>query len=656
MPTPTPSIVVPTRINNNQRLTPSPGRNQRTKSRTACLNRSKIETPFLFTAKSVAGMDGKINYGATPADCLTFAHRLSGCNSKNSQYNRIGMGELFNQILQALNSPLGSVVYHVLLVSYIANSFQSAFNHWRLSEFPQARRAMLGLGLLLLAQLFLFAFSGLGWQGIINPTASLPPLDRAFTLLSILWVTWLWAFPEPSRPADLATILLSLLISFAMALSLLTWAPQSKITTYNATVDDFLWQVASISFICLGALLLLIRRPDGFANGLAFLGLAFLGHISRFVFSEAGNYSGLIRLAYLAAFPILPTLAQRFPAPQQAQLQQAQRSAAKTTSVKQDTPVRERRRYSTDPKTFHALLALAAESSAPKVSQAITRAIAQTMLADLCFLVYLTDNKNQLVIASGYDLIREENLEGGSLNKNLIPMIANAIQRGRPLRLPASSTSADIKGLGEMLGLANPGHLVSVPIITPEKDTLGGVMLLSPYSNRLWSAEDQTFLANIASSLVPIVQRSQRITKLEQQSQQSNQALEAARNQIAELERRNDEMQRQIEAMTLQAEQDASKAENAAALMAAQQDSQRVIEELQQEIETLRGTGTRSDAQVEKEHKAALQDVARLQNQLAETNVKILELEKNGGAPQRPNEQAEVIASISQELRQPMSS
>ncbi|MBI3738660.1 MAG: HAMP domain-containing histidine kinase, partial [Chloroflexi bacterium] len=77
---------------------------------------------------------------------------------------------------------------------------------------------------------------------------------------------------------------------------------------------------------------------------------------------------------------------------------------------------------------------------------------------------------------------------------------------------------------------------------------------------------------------------------------------------------------------------------------------------LQQEIETLRGTGRRSDAQVEKELKAALQDVARLQNQLADTNVKILELEKSGSARHKPNEQAEVIASISQELRQPMSS
>ncbi len=505
---------------------------------------------------------------------------------------------------------------------------------------------MLGLGLLLLAQLFLFIFSGLGWQGIINPTASLPPLDRAFTLFSILWITWLWAFPEPSRFADASAALLSVLTASAMALGLLTWPPQSSVTTYNVTIDDWLWQIASIVFICIGALILLIRRPNGYGNGLAVLTIVFLGHFGHLAFHENGNYSGIIRLAYMAAYPILLTLPQRFPAPA---------VVNKPTTIKQDTPVPERRRYSTDPKTFHALLDLAAESSAPKVSQAITRAIAQTLLADLCFLIYLTENKNQLVIAGGYDLIREESLEGGSLSKSAIPMLTNSLQRGRSLRLPASSTSADIKGLSELLGLSNPGHVLSVPIMTAEKDVLGGVVLLSPYSNRLWSAEDQAFLANIAVSLVPIVQRSQNMTKLEQQSRQNQQALEVARKQIEELQARNDELSKQVEALLTQAK-DASKGGNVAALMAAQEESLRTIEQLQKELESLRGKSRRSESQIEKELKASLQDIARLQNQLADANIKILELEKSGGARNKPSEQAEVIASISQELRQPMSS
>jgi signal transduction histidine kinase len=236
-------------------------------------------------------------------------------------------------------------------------------------------------------------------------------------------------------------------------------------------------------------------------------------------------------------------------------------------------------------------------------------------------------------------------------------MLVNSIQRGRPLRMPASSTSADLKGLSELLGLENPGNLLGVPIVTPEKDSIGGIILLSPYSNRLWSAEDQAFLVNIAASLVPIIQRSQKMSKLEQAGEQAKQALGTAQQRIAELEKQSNELKQQMEAARSQSEKEAAQGENVAALLAVQEESQQTIEQLQKELETTRGRGKGAESQVERELRASLQDVARLQNQLAESNVKILELEQSGkAAHNKPSEQAEVIASISQELRQPMSS
>jgi signal transduction histidine kinase len=572
-----------------------------------------------------------------------------------SQYNHKGMGALFSQIFSLLTAPAGSLIYHLVLVFSIASALQSAFIHWRSSEFPQARRTMVGLGLLLAAQILLFILSALSWSGLINPTTGLPPLDRAFTLFSIIWITWLWAFPEPSRPADAGAVLLSAFAAAAAGLGLLTWGPQSSLTTYNTTIDELLWQLASIGFILFGIVILVLRRPNGFGNGLAVLGIAFLGHTGHVFFQEAGNYSGIIRLAYITAFPILLTLPQRFP---------LTTGTVQSSSNKQEKSGQDQKRYTSDPKTFHALLALAAESNATKVSHAITRAIAQTMLADLCFLVYLTDNKKQLMFASGYDLIREENLDGGSLSKTSIPMLTTALQRGRPLRLPASSTSSDIKGLSEMLGLSNPGHLLSVPIVTPEKDPLGGVILLTPYSNRLWSAEDQAFLVNIAASLVPIIQRSQKVTKLEEQGEQIRQTLEAAHAQTVELERRNDELSKQIEAMTLQSEKDASliaereqTGMELVALRSAQEESQRTIQQLHQDLETVRKNGKVVEPQTEKDLKASLAEIARLKSQLVEANRKAPPQEQGHiQESERHTEQTEVIASISQELRQPMSS
>jgi signal transduction histidine kinase len=296
------------------------------------------------------------------------------------------------------------------------------------------------------------------------------------------------------------------------------------------------------------------------------------------------------------------------------------------------------------------MLALAAESNPTKVSQAITRAIAQTMLSDLCFMIHLTDNKSQLLIAGGYDLIREDSLDGGSLNKSAIPMLANSLQRGRPLRMPASSTSADVKGLGDILGLTNPGHLLCVPILTPEKESLGGVLLLSPYSDRTWTAEDQAYLSNIASALVPIIKRGQNANKLEAQNNQTQ-------ARIVDLERHVQDLTQQLEAARAESPKNGST--EMASLLIAQEESQRIIEQLQIENGELR-TGKKiqpssSSTQVEHELRASLQELAHLQNQLADANIKAHELEK-GHVTAKSTEQAEVIASISQELRQPLSS
>ena len=606
-----------------------------------------------------------IKVTATTRDFVTlaFLHGLVICPNSifKTDFNKwniitVNMGDFLNQVFTLLTSDSGSLFYHLWLVFAIITAWTLAFMQWRSSGFPQVRRTMFGLGVLFFAQLGLFLLSIFG-NGFLNLSIILPPLERGIMLFSLVWMAWLWAFPEPARAADAGTWLLALLVAAAFGLSIVAYSAQPAASSYNLTTDDGIWQLGSIGFSVFALFLLLVRRPNGWGNGLAVFLIAFAGHLVYMMIGRTnGDYPGLVRLAYMAAFPILITLTLRFP---------TSSTSSIPATTRQDSSFNgERRRYSTDPKTFHALLALAGESSADKLSQAITRAIAQTMLADLCFLIYLTDNKNQMQIASGYDLIRDENLEGGSLNKNLIPMLTNALQRGRPLRLPSSSTSADIKGLSDLLGLASPGHLMSVPIVTPEKDPIGGILMLSPYSNRLWSAEDQAFLANIAISLVPVIQRGQRMTSLEQKGEQAKLALDAAQSRITDMERRNNDLLKQMEAVKADAQAGLAQAENLAELTRMQEEAQKAIERLKQENEDLRaGKGVKgvkgipniASNQVEGELRLTLEEVARLQNQLAEANMRVIEAEK-GSASAHSTEQAEVVASISQELRQPMSS
>ncbi len=576
------------------------------------------------------------------------------------------MDSIFGQLTSLLTDAPGNLIYHIVLAFSVAGALQVAVRQWRLSRFPQVKRTILGLSVLLLAQLASFIINALAWQALIDPVMILPPLDRAITFFSLVWVAWLWSFPEPSRSADAGNALLTVLTVVGLIASYVIWFPEATAQVYNSTFEDMIWQAASLIFIAGVASGLFIRRPNGWNNGLLFMVLTALGHGLHMLLGSEGNFPGIVRLFYLAAYPSLLTLTQRFASPTSTPL--ASRNIP--TQIQQtDGPIHERRRYSTDPKTFHALLSLAAEIDATKTNHAITRAIAQTMLADLCFLIYLSEDTKQLIISSGYDLIREENLDGASLNKSAIPMLANALQRGRALRLPQSSTSPDLQGLGELLGLSNPGHLLSTPIMKSSKESIGGVLLLSPYSNRLWNADDQAFLSNISDMLLSIIERGQTLERIKRAGERAQEVADNYRVQLDSLRKDKYGLEQKVSEIEKQLEAGPEQNESMEALVALQDEAQAKIKELQHENESLRAEIFSKKAEVfenasfsseetqhlEKELKTTLQEVARLQNLHAKASLRILELE-SGPRKEDPSDEAAVITSISQELRQPMSS
>jgi signal transduction histidine kinase len=572
---------------------------------------------------------------------------------------------LINDLITLLTNSPGNLVYILVVAFTLIGSLQGAISLWRASGYPQARRMVLGLGLLLLVQLALFFVSGLMDQHIIQNTMLLPVFDRAVLLLSLIWITWIWAFPEPSRSGDAATVLMSLLVIAATIFGSVALLSQNLAPgNFNASPQSFFWSLGGALILVLGILLLLVRKPANWGTGLAVIVMALLGFVLNLIIQpRTGDFSGIVRFFMLAAYPLLLTLPMRFPIPAtgpqtrtvamfQQKVAEAQRSAS------EDRPsqsIRERRRYSTDPKTLQSLLVLAAETDATKINQYIARSVAQAVLADLCFLIYIGEDKETLFIATGYDLIREENLDGGLMNKDVVPMLANAVLRGRPLRLPASTTSSDLKGLGDLLGLPNPGNLLNVPI-TSEKGTYGSILLLSPYSNRLWNADDQTFLTSIATSFVPIVGRGRRIAEIEQERDRSRHSAEDASAQAMRLQASNADLNNQLDEIKSQMEQAALATsqyrESAEQIHTLETENEKLLSRL--EAAKSQGTVSPSD-QVEEELRQTLKEMARLQNTLADSNMKILELEKRPSG-KLTTDQAEVIASISQELRQPMSS
>lgn len=566
-----------------------------------------------------------------------------------------------NQILSLLTTIPGNLIYVLALAFILLGGIPGAIAQWRATGYPQSRRLLTGLCLLLGGQLALFTVSALVWVNALSASI-LPSVDRAILVFTMIWIVWLWAFPDPTRIGDTSSILLSVLTLVGLIMGIIS--PTPAVNTFNRSIQGVLWNVLALCILLLGAGFLVLRRPKNWGTGIVITLMIALGCIVDLALPEnPGDYSGAIRLMSLAAYPLMLTLLMRFPVPgdglqADAMVSGFQKNVAsgdRHADTDESDTGRSRRRYSTDPKTLQTMLSLAAELDAERINQQIVRSVSQALLADLCFLIYIAEDKNSLHIASGYDLIREENLEGGLMSKEAVPTLASAVLRGRALRLPASSTSTDMKGLADMLGLGNPGNMLLVPI-SSEKAPIGSLMLLSPYSNRLWGADDQTFLSTIATAFVPIVERGRRIDELGRERERARLSAEEAKAQAARLEASNADLNNELKAQT----------EQLAALKTQQKEVSEKIEKLEKDnqklrarIEAAKGSGDSGSAigneQLEAELRITLQEVAHLQNQLANANMKILELEKKPAGSLTPD-QAEIIASISQELRQPMSS
>jgi signal transduction histidine kinase len=573
-----------------------------------------------------------------------------------------------NTILNLLIESPGNIIYHLALAFSIISCFQAALITRHSRKDANVNRLVLGLGMLLFGQAVLYIFAGLAWQNVIDQHDLMPPLDRAVTMFSVIWIIWLWVFPQPARLGDLVTGFLNLGVVILFLFTYTSWSQDTSTQHFNATWMDMAWELTSLFLVITGMALLLFSHPPGWEFGIGMLSLMLAGFVAHLLFApDDEDYSGYVRLAFLAAFPLLPTLLNRLTIP--AATSTAPAKAAPAAAIQSPYPrSQDRRRYSADPRTVHAWLALSTLEDPAQVPGAVTRALAHTLLADLCFLVYGPAN-GQIIFDSGFNLISEEPAPGTSIDQVQLPALSSSLQRGKNLAItPDNSQAPDMKIINSALGLTDGGSLLFIPLAGSESPN--GILFLSPYSNRQWSADDQGFLSSEIEIIGAILHQHGSQAPLEPTG--AVVSLEQARNALSEeLEILRHDNQVLLIELSEYRQNETRKAVGMAAgditaLVALQQEAQDQINALQAENERLQTLLAQGDLQyappedmkrLEQELRESLQDIATLHNHLAEANARNMILERANRQLEQPsNEDLEVITSVVQEIRQPMSS
>ncbi len=562
------------------------------------------------------------------------------------------MDSFFIQILTLLTTPAGSLAYHLVLAFSIVGALSSSLGLWQSAQPFSRRRIIIGLSLLLMSRMVLFVFAGLAWLGISLFERLLPPLDMGVNVISLIFVVWLWVFPKPMRLADAATFLLVLLGLTLLTFTLVWWGAQSLILYFSGSLADNVWQMFALAILTIGGLRLLINRPNGWGIGLCMFGLLFLGHLVQWLLPlNESQYAGSVRLAQMAAYPFLLLLPHRL-------------NPTQTVPKVEGTIEIAEQRIQPKGDAFRAMLSLFVETDLSVIGRTIVENIARFTGSDICLLASWLPNERKVQILCGYDLQRQQPLEGILLVEHELPHLAETLRQSKMLRTEENAMG-DLRYLKQLFGLSAPVRLVSVPLALPNVPSPTSVLLLAR-SEQSWAAEDQAGLLGFIHFVNEILRLKQKMVKLEENLAQEQRLQKDLKEQLEQFQRQRDEAIAQIGSIQEQLAREKARSESLAALVSAHQSLQELVTNLQTENEHLKKQIQSREAEehtsplevehLEKELRQALEEIAYLKNLLAEANQKALAIEKKVSPRHLDEEHEEVLTSLTQELRQPMSS
>jgi signal transduction histidine kinase len=556
------------------------------------------------------------------------------------------MVSFFQPVFTILTTNPGNLAYHLVLAFSIAGALLSALVQLQQRDFPQSRRLVLGLSLLLVLRLALFVSAGLAWEQITTADI-LPPLDRAVSLFSLVVIVWLWAFPTRQRFGDAGTLLLGMLVLIFFVISLIWWGEQAPDTAYNGSLPDLAGGIFSLFVILLSAMMILQQKPDGWGTALAMMGLLLAGHGAHLIAPlPEGDYPGAVRLAQMAAYPLLLLLAQSLPG-----------WAGAGKGSEPGAPDLALENHS-----LGVFAPLPHGSPLEAIHHQVTEGVSKIMQADACVLVTLSAQQDFMTVKAGYDQRTERAIPEKVINESSAPALIHSLRAGEVMRMPAELASNELPDFATALGFPGPAHLLATPVYGPGT-RFDAIILLSSESKHEFMPADQDRLASLAKLVSQVFEHTADDIFLDKELERVRADLGKLQSHFASVKSERDKLGAQLEESRHTTAQEQSRSESLAALVANRQiPEQAYIAELQAEIKRLReGQPTQQHLSAEVEHleaelRLALEEIAYLKKIIFEKDQKHLELEGRAPLDSALDERMGQINSITQELRHPLSS
>lgn len=617
-------------------------------------------------------------------------------------------------MLPVLDSPLGGAFY--ALFTLLLLSTISIWLHSRAGAPGLDRRVATGLGVLMGLRLIQLPVYALAWLGEPAAQAATAPLERGVLLISIAVIAWLWARPAAASRRIQAIHALPVLGAFILtAFMVLYWLGVPAGSAFNYTDLDYAWGAAAGLLALLGLLQVAASQPRR-PLGLLHLAVLLLGQVAHVLLAEPfGNLPLLAQAAALFSLPLLfalPAQASAEVAPPDSQTLAAQADPSQETepAAEISDPLDELfaepsqdgdedefdfqlgpelpsiEEMEQDEQAAPALPSTPAfilddpepEAVSLQLSPAeeLAHDLAVQMGADVCVLATYNDSQLQLEFQYGYNLLRSAPVEPARISLRQVPRLAAALQRGRILRLEVDAGDTELAALSQALRLSFPANLLMTPFEYPQDLRQWAVLALHLVTP--WEMADEVVLQHhtetLGAELAEALGVSGRSTPATQLVAPIAHELEETRGELEALQQENARYRADVE--RLLAHIDSLQTMPAAAQAAAvPSGSQELLAALQQENQRLKQSLSDLQAapsaaaaatfvppaqisveQAKEELRLALEEVAALHAKLQAAQQAIVDTAEQQPGAKIPSEQVELVASIAQELRQPLSS
>jgi|GEM_PF-917715 len=462
----------------------------------------------------------------------------------------------FFEVSEILGSPLGSLVYHLLLLLAIEAVLGMAWDEWRRARRGPAQRLLIGFGGMALVRLGYIVAALLAMAGWADRTTLLPPLERFADTASLALLAWALArvphvtkgsgspAPSPARlpreayAADRQARTWNLFLAATLALasaactaSVVLWGRQLAMAgagselDYNLTWQAAVWSGWQVGLAILVGLAVLRNRHEGWTESRSLLFLAVVVILAGQILQMASAL-GIIRpsaiphlptwerLANLIAYPLLVialyqniVVGLRLRSRQLQDISQASMDQIKSLLF-----------------LFEAGREMSGSLDLPTVLDNAAQGIARALDADQCAIAFPQDNDpGQMRLAAIYNPARHGRGEGVAFPLDYQLAVQQALRRKRYI-IVEEADNVQLKVLFALLGSSDIGPLLIQPLVS-ENDAIGAIIVGNSRSQRLFTANEAKLCQSMADQLVGAIQNARRYRALQAKSEETTRSL-----------------------------------------------------------------------------------------------------------------------------------